>query len=221
MNLISDPNNGDLFGTRILSPVQSFEIGLDGGLVERTVSFDPEWRVSLSLTNESGGPLADQMFRMINSDNGWTSTYYTDSNGTWVEHVEEGSWILWVEPFPSPGGVSETLREAVNVSYENAAEELSFSTTEIATVSLNLTEDLSGEPLSGFTIVLESVDGLGSIELGETDSDGLVTALISPGTWSAEMVMMEGGVMWELDSTELTLSSGSNPEISLLSLIHI
>ena len=216
VNLISDPNNGDLFGTRILSPVQSFEIGLDGGLVERTVSFDPEWRVSLSLTNESGGPLADQMFRMINSDNGWTSTYYTDSNGTWVEHVEEGSWILWVEPFPSPGGVSETLREAVNVSYENAAEELSFSTTEIATVSLNLTEDLSGEPLSGFTIVLESVDGLGSIELGETDSDGLVTALISPGTWSAEMVMMEGGVMWELDSTELTLSSGSNPEISLI-----
>tara|TARA_Y100001970_G_scaffold68510_1_gene87275 strand:+ start:6534 stop:16046 length:9513 start_codon:yes stop_codon:yes gene_type:complete len=216
VNLISDPNNGDLFGTRILSPVPSFQIGLDGGVIERSISFDPEWRVSLSLTNESGGPLANHMFRMINLDNGWTSTYYTDSNGSWVEHVEEGSWVLSVEPFTSPEGVSETLRELVQVNEASASHDHSFSTSEIATVSLNLTEDTSGEPLSGFTIVMISEEGLGSIDLEETDSNGTVSASIPPGDWTAEISRVENGVMWQLESDSFTLTPGSNPEISLV-----
>jgi len=213
---ISDPEGGDIFGTRILSAIQSFQIGLEGGIVERSISFDPEWRVSLSLSNESGGPLADQMFRMINMDNGWTQTHYTDSNGSWVDHVEEGSWILSIDPFENADGASETLREVVQASPENAAEETSFSTSEVATFSLNLTEDISEEPIPSMTIVLNSGDGLGSISLDETDSDGMVTASIYPGTWSAELSFTENGVMWQLESEDFILSPGPNSEIQLI-----
>ena len=66
------------------------------------------------------------------------------------------------------------------------------------------------------TIVLNSGDGLGSISLDETDSDGMVTASIYPGTWSAELSFTENGVMWQLESEDFILSPGPNSEIQLI-----
>ena len=46
----SDPEE-DLFGTRIMTGKTRFDVGLLGGDIERSLGFDPEWRVNITFTN--------------------------------------------------------------------------------------------------------------------------------------------------------------------------
>ena len=47
----SDPVAGDLFGTRIMTGTTQFDIGLNGNTVDRSIGFDPEWRMNITFTN--------------------------------------------------------------------------------------------------------------------------------------------------------------------------
>ena len=91
---ISDAAEGDLFGTMLSSQVVPFDIPLQGGSVDRIAAFLPEWRVSVSLTNQFGGVLSDQNFKLINAETGWTQTHTTDSNGSWSDHIIQGDCCL-------------------------------------------------------------------------------------------------------------------------------
>ena len=46
----SDPIAGDLFGTRIMTGSTQFDIGLNGNSVDRSIGFDPEWRMNITLS---------------------------------------------------------------------------------------------------------------------------------------------------------------------------
>ena len=86
----SDPLAGDPFGTRIMSGTTQFDVGLNGNPVDRSIGFDPEWRMNITFTNESGGQLADQLVRITNVESGWMISHFTDSEGRWTAHVPEG-----------------------------------------------------------------------------------------------------------------------------------
>ena len=89
---------GDLFGTRILSGDTYLEVSYGGEIVTRSIGFDPRWRVNLSFVNETYGPLVDQQIRLINvDDTRQIITKKTDINGTLIDHLPEGDWIIVVD----------------------------------------------------------------------------------------------------------------------------
>ena len=105
----SDPLAGDPFGTRIMSGTTQFDIGLNGNPVDRSIGFDPEWRMNITFTNESGGPLADQLVRITNAESGWMISHFTDSEGRWTAHIPGGEWIVTIDAFETSPGVREVL----------------------------------------------------------------------------------------------------------------
>ena len=206
---ISDATEGDLFGTMLSSQVVPFDIPLQGGSVDRIAAFLPEWRVSVSLTNQFGGVLSNQDFKLINTETGWTQTHTTDANGSWADHIIQGDWILSVESLINSEGATETLRAHIVSSPETASTDLSLSTIEAASVSISLTETL-GAPLEGKRIVAASDEGLGEVDLTPTNSSGISEIQLFPGNWIMSMENEEDGIMWILESNDVVLSSGDN-----------
>nr|AIE93485.1 Oligosaccharyl transferase STT3 subunit family protein (STT3) [uncultured marine group II/III euryarchaeote AD1000_37_E08] len=214
----SDPFAGDPFGTRIMSGTTQFDVGLNGNPVDRSIGFDPEWRMNITFTNESGGLLVDQLVRITNAESGWMISYFTDSEGRWTAHVPEGEWIVTIDAFETSPGVREILRELVTVSSETALDDISMSTGEVANFDIVLYEDHSGDVLEGISLELVSEDGLGMIHLDSTDSSGEVSAEVAPGNWNLELNMTEDRVRWIVDpsnETSFEASAGGNPSLNL------
>ena len=78
----------DHFGTRIMTGSTRFDVGLLGGAVERTLGFDPEWRINITFTNESGGSYLATSSRW-NTESGWVLSHTTDDDGRWNAHIPE------------------------------------------------------------------------------------------------------------------------------------
>ena len=213
---ISDASEGDLFGTMLSTEVLPFDIPLQGGSVERIAAFLPEWRTSISLTNQLGGILANQEFKLTNSETGWTQIQNTDSDGKWIDYLPLGDWIISIDSAINSEGVTETLRATLSPSYEQSSTNLSFSTLESAFVVIHLTEE-SGDLLEGMSITAHSEDGLGTVEFEPTDSDGSTIASIFPGDWTLSLNSEDSGVKHVLSDTLVQLVSGDNGELNLTS----
>ena len=211
----------DYFGTRIMTGATRFDIGLLGGSIERSLGFDPEWRVNLTFTNESGGVLSGHLVKMTNTESGWVLSHTTDDEGRWNDHIPEGDWIVTIEPFETTEGVQEILRELITSSSENAGDDISMSTMEVAKVELTLFEDYSGEPIEGIAATLASLEGLGSVSFQHTDSSGTSTIIVAPGGWEILLNVTDGGERWILDADESTSISaipGDNPALNLTAM---
>ena len=211
----------DYFGTRIMTGATRFDIGLLGGSIERSLGFDPEWRVNLTFTNESGGVLSGHLVKMTNTESGWVLSHTTDDEGRWNDHIPEGDWIVTIEPFGTTEGVKEILRELITSSSENAGDDISMSTMEVAKVELTLFEDYSGEPIEGIAATLASLEGLGSVSFQHTDSSGTSTIIVAPGDWEILLNVTDGGERWILDADESTSISaipGDNPALNLTAM---
>ncbi len=210
---ISDATEGDLFGTMLSSQILPFDIALQGGTVDRIAAFLPEWRVSISLTNQFGGILSGQEFKLINTETGWTQTHITDSNGSWSDHISQGDWILNVESLTNSEGATETLRAHIVSSSENASADLPYATIEVAALTVSLT-DGQGSPLVGKNIVAVSEDGLGEVELTSTNASGISEVQLFPGSWTMSMETEQDGIKWILGPSNVLLSSGENGQFN-------
>ena len=213
---ISDASEGDLFGTMLSTEVLPFDIPLQGGTIDRVAAFVPEWRVNLSITNQFGGSLVDQEFKLTNTETGWTQIQNTDSDGNWVDHLSVGDWIISVDSVTNSEGVSETLRATLSPSLDQASSNQLFSTVESAFAVINLDEE-SGDALSGMSIRAHSEDGLGTIDLDSTNSDGSTMLYLFPGEWTLSLDSEESGVKQVLSETAVTLLSGDNGELNFTS----
>ena len=216
----SDPQS-DHFGTRIMTGSTLFDVGLLGGSIERSLGFDPEWRVNITFTNESGGVLSGHLVQMTNAETGWVLSHTTDDDGRWNAHIPEGEWIVSIAPFETSDGVREILRELIISSSDNAGNDISMSTTEAANLELTLFEDFSGESIEGITATLSSLEGLGSVSFGFTDSSGMASTMVAPGSWEVLLNVTEGGERWILDSNEstsITAIPGDNPTLNLTAM---
>ena len=74
---LSDPELYELFGTRILTGDTSVDVGFSDDSVSRYIGFEPEWRVSLNITDYVGSELISQNVKFINSETGWIPVSYT------------------------------------------------------------------------------------------------------------------------------------------------
>ena len=208
----SDPES-DLFGTRIMTGLTRFDVGLLGGTIDRSIGFDPEWRVNITFTNESGGVLSDHLVKMTNTESGWVLSHITDDEGRWNAHIPEGNWIVDIAPFETTEGVNETLRELIIASSENSGDDISMSTVEVATITIQITE--GGGRFDNQILTASSSDGLGFISLNPTNNSGFTTASLPPGNWNISLDHTDSseGLRWTLNSTALTdsgLVSGDN-----------
>ena len=124
-----------------MSGTTQFDVGLNGNPVDRSIGFDPEWRMNITFTNESGGLLADQLVRITNVESGWMISHFTDSEGRWTAHIPQGEWIVTIDAFETSPGVQEILRDLVIVSSETASHNLQMSSTESARLSFEITDE--------------------------------------------------------------------------------
>ena len=168
------------------------------------------------MTNQLGGILANQEFKLTNTETGWTQIQNTDSDGKWIDHLPLGDWIISIDSVTNSEGVTETLRATLSPSYDQSSTNLSFSTLESAFAVINLTEG-SGEVLEGMSIMAHSEEGLGTVELEPTDSDGSTIASIFPGDWTLSLDSEDSGVKQVLSDTLVELVSGDNGELNFTS----
>ena len=211
----------DHFGTRIMTGTTRFDVGLLGGSIERSLGFDPEWRVNITFTNESGGVLSGHLVKMTNTESGWVLSHTTDDDGRWNAHIPEGDWIVTIAPFETSQEVREILRELITVSSENAGDDISMSTIEAARIGVILYEDYSGEPIDGVTATLSSLEGLGSVSFDSTGSIGEAYIVTAPGDWEVLLNVTDGGERWVLDedgSTSISAIPGDNPTLNLTAM---
>ena len=216
---ISDANEGDLFGTRIMSGDVLIDIGLDGTVVERAIGFDPEWRVSIAFTNESGGILAEQLVRFTNTESNWILSRITDDNGIINDFIGEGDWVVSTDV--ESVGISEGLRELISVSVDNAELDLEMSTSELAQVSFTLYEDNSANPIGDVRLNLESTDGLGSFSIENTNSEGMVTIDLVPGNWDVSLDYMDYGKQWLVESMPISVDVGGDNDYNITAQLFV
>ena len=205
---IADPNSGDLFGTRIMSGNVDFRAGIDSKDIFRSIGFDPEWKVEMSFTNESGGALSEQLVRFTNVENGWVLSRTTDSNGSIVDFFPQGDWIATSEILTNE--IREGLRVLIPVSSDISEQSLTFSTSQLADIAFNVTVDSSNSPLSGVSLLMESADDLGSFSIEATNSSGFTELSIVEGDWIVSLNFTEDGKRWVIDQHPITIDVGDN-----------
>jgi len=215
---VSNARAGDLFGTRIMSSNTYFDIGFGGEVVSRSIGFDPEWRVDLTFTNESGGPLADQTVKFIDTENrNDILSRKTDMNGSLIDHLPASTWIVLVDSVTTSEGVDEGVRTLLTVSEENAEDAHTISTSEKATFTVRVTDE-SGTSLEGMDLILTSNDELGRVHLDFTDSSGESMGSVTTGSWNIELNQTEDRTRYVIESVELLeggLESGDNGIIEI------
>ena len=176
----------------------------------------------MTFTNESGGPLVDQLVRFIDPQNsGEIITRKTDMNGTLIDHLPDGDWIVLIDSAETDTAVIEGVRTTIIVSEQTANDAQTISTSELASFTVRIS-DADGVNLGDMELQLISNDGLGAVYLDNTDGLGQTSGVISPGSWNIELNQTLDRTQYVIDSIELIdggLVAGENELI--LSLIHI
>ena len=221
---ISDARAGDLFGTRIMTGDSYFEVGFGGEVVTRSIGFDPEWKVDLIFTNESGGPLVDQNVKFIDTGNrNDIISRTTDANGTIVDHLPASTWVVVIDSVNAGDGVVEGVRTLIEVSEANANDAHTISTSELGTFSVRVLDE-SGSPLQGMDLVITSNEDLGRVHLDFTDASGDSEGSLSAGSWNIELNHTEVRTRYVIDNVELLdggLVSGDNGLIQIVATTYV
>jgi hypothetical protein len=199
------------------------EIGAESKVVE--LGFLPEWHTSISLSNESGGLMANWTvyFEDLEGE-GASFTLDTDANGTIVEYLPEGEWLAYVLDFIEDDGddnnddPEQTLRTVVSIDSNTPGTSIQWQTVESAQFNLTLVEAGSGELLSGYSITAVSEDNLGEFTIGPSNEDGVIDSSLMPGSWTLSMNRTDSNMRWILDNTTMTFTSGSGNADTNLSL---
>ena len=210
---ISDASQGDEFGTRIMTGDVDVQVGMDSSTIHRSIGFDPEWRVSMTFTNESGGVLSEQLVRLTNVENGWILSRTTDINGSVVDFIAQGDWIVTTEIVNN--GIKEGLRTLISVNSDTVSSDLQMSTSELAEVSFNLSEEYSSVPLSGISLTLESSDGLGSFSIGATNTTGFTSTDLVSGNWIVSLNYTDSGKRWLVEDYPIVAEVGDENHYNL------
>jgi hypothetical protein len=181
-----------------------FQVGMDPSIIERSVGFEPLWLVNITFRNESDSLLVAQEVVFVDTENGWIQTFLTNEEGRVVEYLPESDWIVIVHEFETSSGVFEGLRRLISVSQVTAGTRAYFRTSELAEVSIILSEDYSGDSLNQMELKFTSQDGLGSFT---AESSGFLEIIVirpTPGMWNVELNQTDNeGVRWVIENTSL------------------
>ena len=214
--------NGSAYDTQ-LAAAENIVLALGVNNVSEVVEmpFLPMWRVNAELTNFSSGAVAERQVNFESVDGEIEFIRFTDENGTLLDYLPEGEWIVTVERF-NTGVTHEEFRGLLVIDGNASLDGISWRTKESAHLLISFFEEGSGENMTGFELIAHSEDGLGNITLPATNSDGVLDAYIWPGTWSLSLNATFSQERWLLESQTLAeLSDGEQtPDNSSIILEH-
>ena len=218
-----DENATD-FNTLLSNSNGVIELAIGAEDHEAELGFLPEWHTSITLRNESGGTMANWTvyFQEVNSTGSFTID--TDENGTIVDYMPEGDWLVHVLDFIDDDGDEtnddplQTFRAALHIDANTPGTSIEWQTVEAAQFNITLIEAGSGELLSGFSVDAISEDGLGEYSLGPSDESRVIEGTLMEGTWTLSLNRTDNNMRWILDNVTLTLESGSGNAETNLSL---
>ena len=215
--------NASAFALVPASPLSAIVIGIPEPIEAIDVGLVDEWRVTGTVSDESGSALRPQgdSVLLVSTDGEDYRNVPVDENGTFADYVPSGDWIAVIGAFEGENS-TEILRQALAVSENSARTDVSLQTVAAADVTLHLREAITERNLSGFRMTLVSADGLGNVSLDLTDEDGRVTEPMMPGTWSVHMEREDVQDRWTLDTSNapFTLTEGEDENITNLFADH-
>ncbi len=207
-----------LFGTRILTGQTAFDIGLDGSSVEREIGFDPEGVANITVLDQTLSPVSEieVRFRNIDRQTGFISTLTTDENGSILALLPAGATIIEIEGYEPGDGSVLGARIAVDVSAGELAVIRTIELTEMAWVNLTITDDLNVNGSQGLKLILDSNDGIGTVQMPITNESGSTSAMVVPGSWSTSYDVENQGVRLIIEETTIgDVSAGETVALSL------
>jgi asparagine N-glycosylation enzyme membrane subunit Stt3 len=199
------------------------EVAIGAESFDVELGFLPEWHTSITLTNESGGTMANWTVYFEEAGEG-TETFNldTDANGTIVEYLPEGDWIVYILDFIDDDGDDtnddplQTFRGTLTVDSSTPGTSIEWQSVEAAQFNLTLVEAGSNELLSGFSVTAVSADGLGEFILGPSDENGVIDGTLMQGAWTLSLNRTDSNLRWVLDNVSMNFASGSgNPDTNL------
>ena len=207
-----------LFGTRILTGQTSFDIGLDGSLVERLIGFDPEGVANITVLDQTLSPVSDLEVRFRNTDRqiDFISTLTTDENGSILALLPAGATIIEIEGYKPGDGSTLGSRVAVDVIAGEPAVIRTIEMTEMAWINITVTDDLNIDGSQGLKLILDSNEGLGTVQMPITNESGSTSAMVIPGSWSTSYDIEDQGVRLMIEETTIAdVSAGESVSLTL------
>ena len=199
-----DPVNGSEFGTSLINHELVLELGLDNITTEYAELYlEPLWKIQSNLTNQTGVPIENGTVLFENVESDISFSLIADENGTIHDYVPEGEWIISIERANYGDSYFEGFRSLFIVNDSSTRTNLVWRTLESAEISLNLTLMDTGAPLTGFSPVATSANGLGEITLPLTNDDGQLVAYLFPDEWIISLNFTESLDRWVLDDQHL------------------
>ena len=210
------------FNTLLSNSTGAVEVAIGSEAFDVEMGFMPEWLTSIELRNESGGVMSNWTVYFEEIDGDESFNLDTDANGTIVEYLPEGEWLVYVDEFIIDDGDDtnddplQLFRGTLTVDANTPGATTQWQTVEAAQFNLTLVEQGSNELLSGFTVTATSEDGLGEFILGPSDENGVIDASLMQGSWTLSLNRTDINVRWILDNTTISIVSGSgNAELNL------
>ncbi|MDP6899243.1 MAG: STT3 domain-containing protein [Candidatus Thalassarchaeaceae archaeon] len=196
-----------------------FNVPIGNVSMDVDVGFVPQWHTSATLLNEIGEPLENWSVKFEEADGIRQFSVLTDENGTIVDYLAEGDWIVVVDAFIQDDGNDENddpMQEfRGHILIDSAQTGIVWQTVETAHFNLTLIEEGSNETLNGFSVIATS-DTLGEITLGPSDEDGVISGDLMEGTWTLSLNRTDNNLRWVLENYTLTVGAGSaNPDTNL------
>jgi asparagine N-glycosylation enzyme membrane subunit Stt3 len=175
--------------------------GLDIGLEYSTESIDiildAEYLISGTVEMESGFAMANSTVWLRNEAGDDFHPLVTDENGTFADYVPQGEWFVEVADYEADSNETEIFRGFVDI--DGATTGLVWKTKTAMVVSMQLQESLTGVNVSSTRITAVSLDGLGNVSLGPSDSTGMISEVLMPGNWTLALNRTETLETWTLE----------------------
>ncbi len=216
-----DAANATPYNTRLANSNGQIPVPIGGDEMDVEFGFIPEWRTDATLTNEVGAPLENWsvFFEEIDDDRQFFKI--TDANGTIVDYLPEGEWLVIVNAFIQDDGNDtnddplQEYRGRLVVDENTPDASIVWQTLETAQFNLTLIEDGSGTPMVGYSVTASSTE-FGEVMIGPSDENGVIDGGLMEGTWMLSMNRTDNNLRWVLDNTSLTVTAGNdNPAMNL------
>jgi hypothetical protein len=206
-NIVIDPQdkvNGSDFDTNLMNSEFILELGLDNTTTEYVeLALMPLWRIETNLTNQTGVAISNGTVKFNQVDSDMSFNLIADENGTIMDYVPEGEWLVIIERSLYGDSYYEEFRYRLTVDANSTRTNLVWRTLQSAEISIHLTSNDTGIPLIGFSALATSANGLGEIILPLTDNDGNVVAFVYPDDWIISLNFTESLDRWVLEEQQL------------------
>ena len=194
-----------LHGTRILTGSTNIQIPLKGTILQRDIGFDPEGVVNITFTDQLLAPIADLeiKFRNVDREPVIVTSLTTDDDGNILALLPEGRTIIEIDGFEPGDQTVLGARYAIDVIAGDQSSPISIELTEMATLNLTILDSGTSDGIPDQKIILQSLDGLGTINMPPTNETGFTSTLLVPGDWSVSHDEETSGVRVLIQETHI------------------